>query len=100
MLYGRFDEQVGHHRRYTVRSLRRALEAAGFEVSECRYANFPGFFAWLLVVRLLGARPTASRLSRFFDRWIVPGTEWVERRVRPPIGQSAVAIARQPTSAP
>jgi SAM-dependent methyltransferase len=96
MLYGRFDKQVGHHRRYTVRSLQRVLEAAGFEVSECRYINFPGFFAWFLVVRLLGARPTASRLSRFFDRWVVPVTERVERRVRFPAGQSAVAIARRP----
>jgi SAM-dependent methyltransferase len=96
ILYGRFDRQVGHHRRYRRGTVSRLLEDAGFEVKICRYANLPGFFAWFVVVRILGWTPTSGRLSSFFDRFVVPITRRVERRLPPPFGQSLFAVARKP----
>lgn len=96
LLYGRFDRQVGHHRRYRRKAIRGLLEDAGFEVRVCRYANLPGFFAWFVVVRVLGVTPTAGRLSSFFDRFVVPVTRRIERRVSPPFGQSLFAVGRKP----
>ena len=63
MLYGDFDRQVGHYRRYTKKVMRRLLEDAGFEVTICRYANFPGFFG---VAGGGSALPLASH-----DCWLV-----------------------------
>jgi glycosyltransferase involved in cell wall biosynthesis len=42
------DVKLGHHRRYTARSLRVAVEAAGFRVERCTY-----FHSWLLPIAIL-----------------------------------------------
>jgi SAM-dependent methyltransferase len=94
-LLGKFDRRVGHYRRYRRNELNDRARQAGFTVVDCRYANLPGFFAWLLVVRLLGSSPTSGGLSKIYDRFIVPATRAVERRIRPPFGQSLLLVARK-----
>ena len=39
MLFGKWDEILGHHRRYTRRTLRQHAEQAGFELSWCQHWN-------------------------------------------------------------
>jgi SAM-dependent methyltransferase len=97
VLYGRFDERVGHHRRYRRNDLVHRAQAAGFQIVDARYANMPGFFAWFLIVRLLGWSPTSGGLSDVYDRCIVPVTRAVERHVRAPFGQSLLVVARKPS---
>lgn len=92
-LYGRFDQMIGHHRRYRRVQLVERCRSAGFEVIDCRYANLPGFFAWWLVVRLLRRVPTAGGLSTLYDRWAVPLIRRVETRIRMPFGQSLLLVA-------
>ena len=92
---GAFDREIGHFRRYTRRTLRAALEAAGLEVERLHYVNSIGLLAWLLVVRLLGQRPREGMLLRVFDGVVVPVLRWVESRWRPPFGQSLFAVARK-----
>ena len=98
ILMSDFDRSIGHVRRYRKRELCRTFERAGFEIAEARYVNMPGFFAWLLVSRLLHKRPTHSSLSRWYDKRVVPLTQWIETRVRPPFGQSVLVIGRVPFS--
>lgn len=98
ILMGRFDRSIGHVRRYRKRELCSTFRRAGYEVVDARYVNLPGFFGWLLMARILRLRPTHSSWSRWFDRWIVPPTRWVETRVRPPFGQSVLVIGRVPFS--
>ncbi|MFM8267811.1 MAG: class I SAM-dependent methyltransferase [Ilumatobacteraceae bacterium] len=95
ILYGRFDHQIGHFRRYRRRDLVSLCEEKGFVVRRARYVNFVGFFAWLIVVRLLGTTPTAGRLALVFDRFVVPVMSRVERRVAPPLGQSLLVIGER-----
>lgn len=94
MLYGPFDRELGHFRRYRRQPLIDLVTRNGFVVEDCRHANFPGWFAWLIVVRLLRSIPTGGRSLRLFDR-IVPVIQRVESVVRPPFGQSLVVIARR-----
>ena len=96
LLMSDFDRSIGHVRRYRKRELRQRFERAGFDIVEARYVNLPGFFAWLLVARLLKQRPTDSALSRFYDRFIVPPARWLESRISPPFGQSVLVIGRVP----
>ena len=96
LLMSDFDRSIGHVRRYRKRELSDRFAAAGFEVVEARYVNVPGFFAWLLVARLLRKRPTHSVLSGIYDRFVVPPTRWLESHVRPPFGQSVLVIGRVP----
>ncbi|MBD3782943.1 MAG: class I SAM-dependent methyltransferase [Micrococcales bacterium] len=90
----RFDRAVGHHRRYTVRSLTAAYEEAGLRPESVRYVNAPGLFAWFVGMRLLRMTPTDGPTVRLWDRAVVPVARRVERRVRVPFGQSVLAVGR------
>jgi hypothetical protein len=60
-----------------------------------RYYNFVGYFAWGLMIRLLGKRHLTPASVRFFDRYIFPPMHGFESRICPPfIGQSLLAAAR------
>ena len=96
LLMSDFDRSIGHVRRYRRRDLSARFTHAGFEVTQARYVNTVGFFAWLIVVRLINRHPTGLSLGRFYDRFVVPVTRWVESRIRPPFGQSVLVIGRVP----
>ena len=95
LLYSRFDRQVGHVRRYRRAALRAVLEAACLEVQRLHHVNAVGFLSWLVVVRLLGARPHDGLALRLFDR-MVPALARIEAWRPPPFGQSLFAVARVP----
>jgi SAM-dependent methyltransferase len=95
-LYGEFDRLVGHCRRYRKRDLEHLLTSKGFSIQESRYTNLPGFFAWWLVVRVAGAKPTSGRLATIYDRWFIPVIRAIENRLKPPFGQSLFVVARRP----
>ena len=95
-LYGQFDRLVGHVRRYTPSSLRHVVEDAGLNVRELRPVNFIGGIAWWVAVRLgKSTRPRPS-LIRIYDRILVPIVRLLERRIRPPFGQSLFCVATIP----
>ncbi len=71
------------------------MHNTGFQQVTAKYTNLPGFFAWWLVVRVLGRAPTAGRLAVIHDRYFVPVIRRVERVVRPPVGQSLMVVAQR-----
>lgn len=91
-----FDRAVGHVRRYTVSSLTRTVVASGLDPVDVRYVNMPGLAAWTVGMRLLKMTPGEGPLLRVWDGGVVPVARALERRVRPPFGQSALAVARVP----
>jgi SAM-dependent methyltransferase len=94
-LYAPIDRDFGHHRRYTKAELKSKLEDAGFDIVRLNYFNCVGYFAWWLNFRVLKKRSFDIGSVRFFDRVIFPSAYWCESRlVRPPFGQSLIAIAR------
>ena len=93
-LLGGFDRDIGHHRRYTKRDLRRKLEASGFTVEGIRRSNPVGALGWLVNVRLLGLR--RLRGTGLFDR-LVPAFAVLDR-VELPLGLSVIAVARKPVA--
>ena len=95
-LYGDFDRRVGHVRRYTPTTLRAAFVAAGLSPEVVRPVNLLGGMAWWLMVRRGGVGTPRPGLVRVYDRFVVPTTRLLERRVRPPFGQSVLGVARVP----
>jgi SAM-dependent methyltransferase len=93
-LLGRFDRDIGHHRRYTKAELQRKLEASGFTVERIRRSNPLGALGWLVNVRLLGLR--RLRGAGLFDR-LVPALSILDR-VELPLGLSLIAVARKPAA--
>jgi SAM-dependent methyltransferase len=95
-LYGEFDRAVGHVRRYTPAILRDAFERADLRPVEVKPVNLLGGIAWWLTVRRGGVGGQKPRLVRIYDRFVVPTTRFVERRVTPPFGQSVLGVASVP----
>ena len=96
LLYSDFDTKLGHVRRYRKHQVEDDVRRAGYEVVDSRYVNAPGFFSWLLMVRLLKTEPTSATTIKIFDRYIVPPVRWIESRLRMPFGQSVFLVARKP----
>lgn len=95
-LYSGFDRSIGHHRRYDRRQLADVARRAGLVVGELRYVNPVGAAGWLLAVRGLGRFPSARAVGAF-DRLAVPRLAALERRWRPPLGQSLFLAAQRPS---
>ena len=90
------DIATGHVRRYTKRSMRKALRDAGLEVVQVRYANSIGLICYYGFTSVLKKQPSTGGTMSFYDRLVVPVVRFLERLVgdRPPFGQSVVAVAR------
>ncbi|TWD80522.1 methyltransferase family protein [Kribbella amoyensis] len=95
-LYGEFDRRVGHVRRYTPSTLADAITRAGLQVELAKPVNLLGGIAWWAAVRRGGSTSPNPRLVSIYDRFVVPVTRAVERRVRVPFGQTVLAVARVP----
>ena len=94
-IYSDLDAHFGHFRRYSRYGLNTKLQTAGFEVCKLHYFNFVGYFAWLVRFRIMRGMSFDVGQVRLFDRRIFPCGHWLESRlIRPPIGQSLIAIAK------
>ena len=102
-LWGVQDDISHHRRRYTLKSLQRAVRAAGFEIERATYANIT-FFAPILLGRLLmraiGLRPssenniTIGALNGILGR-ILGAESSILRHMSLPLGVSAICVARR-----
>jgi SAM-dependent methyltransferase len=93
----RFDRLIGHHRRYTRRTLREALTAAGLPVERLQYVNSVGLISWFLLMRCARMIPRDGLALRSYDATVIRAVGWTERFVRPPFGQSVLAVGRVPS---
>jgi len=96
--FGKLDKELGHYRRYTIASLRQAMQDAGLEWVEGRYSNAVGLFGWWLNSVILKKTTVPGDQAVWFNR-LVPVLRRIEKIIRPPFGQSVVGVARKPLSA-
>jgi 2-polyprenyl-3-methyl-5-hydroxy-6-metoxy-1,4-benzoquinol methylase len=93
--YGPLDAELGHHRRYSRRTLANAFAAAGLDLERIRYTNPIGLLGWMFnahVTRATAHRPAQVRL---FDRYIAPWALPLERLIPPPVGLSLMAVGQR-----
>jgi SAM-dependent methyltransferase len=89
------DVATGHVRRYTKRTMTKALRQADLDVVDVRYANSLGLICYYLFTSLLRKQPSTGAVMTTYDRLVVPVVQWAERLIkRPPFGQSVVAVAK------
>lgn len=95
-LYGPYDRQLGHHRRYRCKDLCQLVEAAGLRVVRTRSFNFAAIMGWWwnsIVLR----RSSMSRWQiKCFDL-LVPLMRHLERPIPLP-GLSLLLVAEQPAA--
>jgi SAM-dependent methyltransferase len=93
-LYGETDRAVDHVRRYDGPTLRRSVDAAGFQLVELRHVNPVGAVGWAVSSRLLRRREIPAGPLALYDR-LVPLFKALDR-LRLPFGLSLWAVARTP----
>jgi hypothetical protein len=90
------DIATGHVRRYTRKTMRAAMDAAGLQIEKLHYANSLGLIGYYVSTSLLRQTPGPGPMVKFYDTAVAPMTRLIERVVRPPFGQSVVTVARRP----
>jgi SAM-dependent methyltransferase len=93
-LYSPLDSAIGHFRRYSKKSLRRAFEDAGLARGDERHFNAAGVPGWWLNGRVLKRITPPQEQIRVFEA-IVPLLRVVETVARP-FGLSIIAHAVRP----
>ena len=94
-LYGSFDAQVGHYRRYDRQELAAKMDEAGFTVDRILYFNMIGAVGWYVNYRIL-RRSSVSKGTvpqvQLFDRCLVPAARRLERAIVPRFGLSVIGL--------
>jgi ubiquinone/menaquinone biosynthesis C-methylase UbiE len=93
--YGPLDAELGHYRRYSKRTLRKAFSEAGLQLDTLRHTNPIGLVAWMFNAHILKSRIHNLTQVRIFDRLVGPWALPLERLVSPPIGLSLIAVGRR-----
>jgi SAM-dependent methyltransferase len=94
-LYGSFDRQVGHRRRYTRGELEAKCGRAGFDVRRSAYFDAAGVLPWWLKYRLLRSEKMEPAAVRFYDSFCVPVLRRVEAVVPPPVGKNVLLVVEK-----
>jgi SAM-dependent methyltransferase len=95
-LYGPIDRNLGHHRRYTRKSMANLAKDCNLEVKKLHYMNCVGVFGWWWNAHVLRRDRQSEQQIAFFDRFVVPIISRMEAAVRPPLGQSLFVVLRKP----
>lgn len=94
-LYSEFDKKIGHHRRYSMKSISDVVTQAGFVIEKKRHWNFLGMFGWFVLFRLFkqDIKKTSNPfLGSLLGKWL-----GLESKVIFPIGQTIMIKARKST---
>jgi 2-polyprenyl-3-methyl-5-hydroxy-6-metoxy-1,4-benzoquinol methylase len=92
--YGPLDAELGHHRRYSKRTLRAAFAAAGLDLIQLRYTNPIGLAGWMFNAHISKSTKHSPEQVRLFETLIAPWALPLERFILPPIGLSLIAVGR------
>ncbi|WP_276480749.1 class I SAM-dependent methyltransferase [Paraflavitalea pollutisoli] len=94
-LYNKFDEELGHFRRYSARTQRLLLRQSGYEVAHQQYFNLAGIFGWMVNGQLLKKRLIPRKQLMLFDK-LMPVIRLADILSFRAFGLSTIAIGRKP----
>jgi ubiquinone/menaquinone biosynthesis C-methylase UbiE len=92
-LYSDFDKKIGHHRRYSKKSISDVIKEAGFTIEKARYWNFLGMFGWFILFRLLKQdikKTSHPILGKLLGTWLK-----LESKLTFPLGQTIIVHAQK-----
>ncbi|MDX2073330.1 MAG: class I SAM-dependent methyltransferase [Alphaproteobacteria bacterium] len=95
-LYSDFDRAVGHHRRYTKKTLLDKLEKAGFAIRRAEYVDALGFICWFSMRNLPGDKTKLNpAMVKLFDRLVFPASRIIDRATKHLFGKNLLVIAQK-----
>ncbi len=90
------DIATGHIRRYTKKTMRAAMTAAGLQIEKLHYANALGLIGYYTATSIFKLAPKEGPMVKIYDSVVLPVTKAAEKIVRPPFGQSVFVVAKVP----
>jgi SAM-dependent methyltransferase len=96
-LYGEFDRQIGHFRRYVKNELARKAEKAGFSILMGKYFDFVGILPWFVKYKVLRSDSLESGAIKLYDTLAVPINRMLESLVSPPLGKNLLFVLEKPS---
>jgi SAM-dependent methyltransferase len=98
-LYGTWDKDAGHYRRYNKRNISALVKAAGLSIDEVSYFNGLGAILWFLSCKVFKMRLVSEGTGQsiaMYDKWILPLAKFLEPAFSPFFGQSLLVVANFP----
>jgi SAM-dependent methyltransferase len=90
-LFSKFDQRIGHYRRYNVASLMK-LMTPGLKATSVRYVDSVGFFASLTNSLLLKQDEPTLRQINFWDNWLIPLSTYLDPLLQYKFGKSIILV--------
>lgn len=94
-LYGSFDREINHYRRYSRTDLETKCSAAGLRVLVSRYFDLFGVLPWWVKYRLLHSKTMSPGSVRLYDQAVVPIAKRMESILEPPLGKNLLLVAEK-----
>jgi len=94
LLFSKFDERLGHYRRYLRKDVKNMLEDLGFAEIEVFYFNWLAAIGWLIFVKIGKKEMIPSDKVSYFNRFGKVFL-WPEKFIHPPFGLSVIAVANK-----
>ena len=93
-LFCRLDKELGHYRRYTVKTLRLLFRKQGFKMLHKQYFNFFGLFGWFLFGKCLGRKTIGPGEMSAYNS-LVPVFKLADSLVLKQAGLSAIIAGQK-----
>ncbi len=90
-LYNKFDENLGHHRRYNLQSLGALLSNNGFRIIHSRYFNLAGIPGWYYSGRILKNNTIPGGQMKIYDM-MVPLFRLADKIIFNAAGLSVISV--------
>lgn len=94
-LYGEFDRQIGHFRRYTKKELVAKVGGAGFRILKVKYFDLAGIVPWFVKYKIFGSDSLESGAVELYDKFAVPVTSAFESLITPPLGKNLLIVGEK-----
>lgn len=88
-LYCTFDKQLGHYRRYSLKSMTKILMKEKFNILSAFYFNFTGIAGWFLFGKIFRRKMLSNSEMSAFNR-IVPIAKFIDKLLGKKAGLSII----------
>lgn len=93
-LFCKFDQQIGHFRRYLKKDLISLSEKIGFKPIKARYFDLAGIIPWFIFFVLSKQTLTIKNVN-YYDKYIIPIARIVEEAIAPPLGKNILLVIQK-----
>lgn len=93
-LFNQFDVELGHYRRYNLKTMTKVFKESKIEVLSKQYFNFMGILGWFFSGRILRKKTIPKGQMKFYNL-LVPIFKIIDKIVFNKIGLSTIVIGEK-----